>query len=349
MSILKEIQNNKWTKNWSGHWKTPFASLYFLYTTDLDKYIGRNLSINLLVCEKESSSNYIVKTELDEYCEYMANKISRDSSLAVKWAEDTVVTAKELKRLLKTAEEEVSYQNLLNVKNKFYEHIPPHFGIKKVIDYLPSRLQADLEPTLRSARIETEDLFNEVDRVLCLYAEHIAKEKNYSKKVSCFLTVDEILEFLQTKKAPNEKELSIRSQGIILFCSNQEMKLLSGEDFNQTQKILIGESKEQLKGSAAFLGKAKGVARIIFDPYKVKEFNEGDILITGMTRPEFLPLMKKAGAFVTDAGGMLSHAAIVARELKKPCVLATEVATKIFKDGDIVEVDANNGVVRKID
>ena len=65
-----------------------------------------------------------------------------------------------------------------------------------------------------------------------------------------------------------------------------------------------------------------------------------------MTRPEFLPLMKKAAAFVTDAGGLLSHAAIVARELKKPCIIATETATKVFKDGDLIEVDADKGVVR---
>ena len=58
--------------------------------------------------------------------------------------------------------------------------------------------------------------------------------------------------------------------------------------------------------------------------------------------------MHKAAAFVTDAGGILSHAAITAREMKKPCIIATQVATKIFKDGDKVEVDATKGVVRKI-
>ncbi|MBU6390574.1 phosphoenolpyruvate synthase, partial [Patescibacteria group bacterium] len=77
-------------------------------------------------------------------------------------------------------------------------------------------------------------------------------------------------------------------------------------------------------------------------------FEKGDILVTGMTRPEFLPLMEKAAAFVTDAGGILSHAAIVAREMKKPCVIGTGVATQIFKDGDVVGVDADKGVVRKI-
>ena len=58
--------------------------------------------------------------------------------------------------------------------------------------------------------------------------------------------------------------------------------------------------------------------------------------------------MHKAAAFVTDAGGILSHAAITAREMKKPCVIGTQIATKVFKDGDFIEVDANKGIVRKI-
>ena len=71
--------------------------------------------------------------------------------------------------------------------------------------------------------------------------------------------------------------------------------------------------------------------------------------MAGMTTPEYLPAMEKAAAFVTDEGGILCHAAIVARELKKPCIVGTQYATKIFKDGDLVEVDAEKGVVRKID
>ena len=82
------------------------------------------------------------------------------------------------------------------------------------------------------------------------------------------------------------------------------------------------------------------------NPREVSVFDKGDILVTGMTRPEFLPLMEKAAAFVTDAGGILSHAAIVAREMRKPCVIGTHVATKVLKDGDVVEVDADKGIVK---
>ena len=89
----------------------------------------------------------------------------------------------------------------------------------------------------------------------------------------------------------------------------------------------------------------KGKARIIIDPKK-GQFKKGEILVTGMTRVEFLPLVKKSAAFITDAGGMLSHAAITARELKKPCFIGTKIATKALHDGDLVEVDADKGVVK---
>ena len=65
-----------------------------------------------------------------------------------------------------------------------------------------------------------------------------------------------------------------------------------------------------------------------------------------MTTPDYIPAMKKAAAFVTDEGGITCHAAIIAREMKKPCIVGTKIATKVLHDGDLVEVDADKGVVR---
>lgn len=84
------------------------------------------------------------------------------------------------------------------------------------------------------------------------------------------------------------------------------------------------------------------------NPNLAKSFHEGEILVAGMTRPDYVPYMEKAAAFVTDGGGILCHAAIIAREMQKPCVVGTGVATKTLKDGDLVEVDANKGIVKKL-
>ena len=72
------------------------------------------------------------------------------------------------------------------------------------------------------------------------------------------------------------------------------------------------------------------------------------MLITVMTHPEFLPIMRQAKAIVTDEGGITCHAAISAREFKVPCIIGTKIATKVLKDGDMVEVDAERGIVRII-
>jgi len=78
------------------------------------------------------------------------------------------------------------------------------------------------------------------------------------------------------------------------------------------------------------------------------KLKQGDILVTTMTTPDFLFIMKKAAGFITDEGGITCHAAIVSRELKIPCIIGTKIATKVLKDGDLVEVDAKKGIVRII-
>jgi pyruvate,water dikinase len=62
-----------------------------------------------------------------------------------------------------------------------------------------------------------------------------------------------------------------------------------------------------------------------------------------MTSPDFIPILKKVSAIITDEGGITCHAAIVSRELKIPCIVGTKIATKVLKDGDVVEVDAQKG------
>jgi len=116
------------------------------------------------------------------------------------------------------------------------------------------------------------------------------------------------------------------------------------EDIPQDDIVI---KKKVVKGIIAQQGKVSGIARIITadEFHKVKL---GDILITKMTTPDFLPAMRKAAAFVTDIGGITSHASIIAREMHKPCIIATKIATKVFKDGDMIEVDAEKGIVRKI-
>jgi phosphohistidine swiveling domain-containing protein len=349
VNLPVELISNNWDKNWSSKWTMSFASLYWCYTTNCTPYFKVNMKYNLLVSTGEGiSSNYVAEKDLSEFCDPLVDVIKNDFDFVEKLAKDTIETTVDLLNIINTINLEQSF-NLDNIKifkSKFYEHIPPHFALKKVIDFLPSDLQEKSLPILRNARIKTEKLFDEVNSLLKEYTKLIANENNLSNVLTEFLLIEEIEEYLENKNLPSEKELTLRSKGAFIFCKGTERKVFVGDEYLELHTVLAGENKIEFKGSSGFKGCVKGIARIIFDPVNVNKFDSGDILVTGMTRPEFVPLMEKSAAFVTDAGGLLSHAAIVARELKIPCVLATRNASKIINDGDLIEVDANKGIVK---
>jgi len=106
-----------------------------------------------------------------------------------------------------------------------------------------------------------------------------------------------------------------------------------------------GSGKILLQGLPASPGVASGTVKIVLDLNQLNKVQKGDILVTKMTTPDFVPAMKRAVAIITDEGGMTAHAAIVSRELGIPCIVATRKATATFKDGQVITVDAKRGVV----
>ncbi len=111
----------------------------------------------------------------------------------------------------------------------------------------------------------------------------------------------------------------------------------NGQDISTAEVIL--------KGSAASVGMAGGPVKIIHSPAEIDKILEGDVLVTEMTTPDFVPAMKRASAIVTDAGGRTCHAAIVSRELGIPCVVGTETATTTLQNYPEVTVDGKSGAV----
>ena len=103
-----------------------------------------------------------------------------------------------------------------------------------------------------------------------------------------------------------------------------------------------------LKGEIGNKGYVKGRVKIIKRKEQITEVQKGDIIVSPMTTPDFVPAMKKAGGIITDEGGITCHVAITSRELGIPCIIGTKFATQVLHDGDLVEVDADKGVVRII-
>lgn len=128
------------------------------------------------------------------------------------------------------------------------------------------------------------------------------------------------------------------------------MVCLQGDEIKNILKswnLLQEEEKvKDVTGRIASKGLAEGKVVIIRGVKDLNKVEVGNIFIAVATHPDYVPVMRKVAAIVTDEGGITSHAAIVSREFGIPCIVGTKLATKVFKDGDLVKVDADNGTVK---
>jgi phosphoenolpyruvate synthase/pyruvate phosphate dikinase len=157
------------------------------------------------------------------------------------------------------------------------------------------------------------------------------------------MTSMEIKESLEKGKLVVDKD--VLKQRRKSFCLVLNKGKINFYQTTTTKKYKRLSNDIQLKGRAASKGRARGIARIIMNTKDLRRLKAGEILVTPMTRPEMGMALDRAAAFVTDEGGLLCHAAIIAREMGKPCIIGIQNATKVLKDGDLIEVDANNGVI----
>lgn len=348
--IVKSIEKKEWIKRWAGSYTFISASYWGKqYKTSLERELGIGFDHSLFIHKKGAVSFYLIKSELDKFGITLAKKATENNKVAIQWCSDLKNNADMITKIMKKFQGKIpsktEYQEFLVA---FDRHLPLHNAIKKTVDYLSIEVLKKLLPYFKDARLYTEDVYSDTESFFRSITRKIAEKEKYNSDYLTCLTQLEFENYLQTKKLPNEKILQIRFESSILYFENDKEYIETGKHTENIEEVIFSKSiqgKKEITGVSAYKGMAIGVARIIPDPHQIGIFNEGDILITGMTRPEFLPIMKKASAVVTDAGGILCHAAISARELKIPCVVGTQLASSIFHDGDKIKVDANTGII----
>lgn len=163
----------------------------------------------------------------------------------------------------------------------------------------------------------------------------------------------EILNLIRTHRPVNQAELVARQHKLLVIWRPTNGALyVSGNRaqhmFKPHQIQTKSRQTDLLKGLAVNTGLVQGRVRLLLTPKEANTLKRGEILVTTMTSPDFIVAMRRAAAIVTDVGGLTSHAAIVSRELKIPCIVNTRMATHLLKTGDMVEVNAKTGIVRKI-
>lgn len=148
------------------------------------------------------------------------------------------------------------------------------------------------------------------------------------------------------KKTNYKQEIDKRKRNYAIVLENSNLRLISGDEVKSFEEFDENSTTGIIRGSVAFRGLIKGRAKIILHKKEFNKFKNGDVLITAMTTPDYVPLMKKAAAIITDEGGITCHAAIISRELGIPCIIGTKIATQILKDDYFLEVNANQGIVK---
>lgn len=180
-----------------------------------------------------------------------------------------------------------------------------------------------------------------------LFLNELAHRVPYSKMDLTFLIFQEVKALLFEKV--DCKELIEKRKRKTFYAITPKGYFITEGD--SADKFFSVEKKEhveisELRGVSACRGLVKGKVRIVRNTSDMNSFLSGEILVTNQTTPEFVPIMKKAAGIVTEQGGITSHAAIISRELKIPCIIGTKIATQVLRDGDFVEVNADHGVVK---
>ncbi|MFA6227024.1 MAG: PEP-utilizing enzyme [Candidatus Paceibacterota bacterium] len=213
--------------------------------------------------------------------------------------------------------------------------------------------------------IDVESISRQRDIVAKFYPKVESKIKEYTHKIGEMNNFDgDLLRYLTQKEMGDYLGNRLNIIDILKVLNLRREKYLylltiDGYEETSTDKDLIGkiyeefylvkDIKKELNGFPAYKGIVKGrVFNKIQGNNSDHLVEKGYILVTSMTHPDDIYIIKESSAIITDEGGILSHAAIVAREMRKPCIIGTKIATQVLKDGDMVEVDADKGVVRII-
>ncbi len=221
-------------------------------------------------------------------------------------------------------------------------------GNKRMVELLP-KVRVEMSDFV-------EELYKTIDKIIDALADRFSKIK---WQTFMYATINEIIGLLQNPGAKDEFKKIYKRHLVFIFDGRKSHTIKDQKEVKKIVTYLKKQEKkigkmEEIRGNVAFRGIIKGEVFKIseFDYEKIGKKTKGKkdyILVAPMTRPEFLPYIKKCKAIVTDEGGITCHAAIVSRELKKPCIIGAKIATRFLKDGQLVEVDANKGIVRILD
>lgn len=237
-------------------------------------------------------------------------------------------------------------RKMKKLKEKYIKILEPNEFEKMILDLVGKVLWA--KPRRKDIQSKT---YYHVEKLMT----EIGKRISLSTFQARYLPLD-VIENSLLKNTPVSASLAKdyyechvclpNDDGTVLVLKSDDARKFIKDELKVENRENSNVTIQTFKGTAARLGKVTGRVRIINIPSDMEKMEDGDILVSIATTPAIVPAMKKALGIVTDEGGLTCHASIVSRELGITCIVGTKIATKVLKDGDLVEVDADNGIVK---
>jgi phosphoenolpyruvate synthase/pyruvate phosphate dikinase len=237
-----------------------------------------------------------------------------------------------LEDLLKAMAEEKIFKR--SIQAKLGKQELKVFNIGSECTYLKDYLKFSLNKMIYFA----EPIFDELVR-------RTGKDKRFIKE----LLPDEAGKFLSGKKI-DEQMIAERRKKVILYARLKKFLVITGKEADRIENkyLQMKADYSELKGRVACSGTAEGTVAVVKSTNDFGKVKPGDVLVVSNTTPDYVPILRKVSAIIAEEGGLTAHVSVISREMKIPCLVGIKYATKILKDRDLVEVDANNGIVRKI-
>lgn len=335
-------------------------------------YIGIKDVINfdikecLLINKKGIIKRYLDKDIIDNFYEFLRGLVDKDQegNIILKSYELDKKLSFWIRNIEKIDWTKLSYGELINKFRYFDKNYSVYWAYFLVVFYIGLAVEntkaekkiSKYKKEIKILRGENSARFRIEKIFLKNFIRELAKRSKIQEKYLWYTLPEEILSFLNKKEfSVSLDELKKRKEYYIWFYKNGKSRYyFNKKEVGELEKKELKNLENKyskikvIKGSIGCKGKARGRARILYSSRDFRKVKKNDIIVTPMTDPRYLSVMEKASAFITDEGGMTCHAAIVAREMDKPCVISTKIATLVFRDNDLIEVDANKGVIKKV-
>jgi phosphohistidine swiveling domain-containing protein len=318
-----------------------FAAFARTYGPLLKEASGIGFAHQLYYFKGERGVFYRDRKEMGEVNRHFARTVENGDRRIMEWLDTEERISGELQRYasLDDPEEILSTYLLATLYNPTIVY-RLQACLADVRNEISSEFKARLERS-RSRSFYTY-LVENVVRKLFVRA---ARRLEVPERLASLLTPEELLDVLLRGKEFSERDLKRRENGCFFFLDRTNSVQFHYGTLRGLGERAVRDVKE-FAGKMAFKGNARGIVSVVNSAKNMGKFKEGEILVSINTNPSLMPILRKAAAIVTDEGGIACHAAIISRELGIPCIIGTKIATRVLTDGDEIEVDADNAIVR---